>query len=168
MYCVNGESRSSLLIVYRLYDNCKQSKPLVTSTPSSCRFIYIKEFCSRWGPWLSLTSMCNVAQYKTECSWSLLQLHNTVGGVLWAAYCGRTNCGQRTVGGVLWADKLWAAYCGRTNCGRCTVGGQTVGGQTVDGQTVGGQTVGGQTVGGRNESRMPCIFLIYRVMYIQY
>ena len=34
------------------------------------------------------TCKCNwlneVTQYKTLCSWSLLLLHNTVGGVLWA------------------------------------------------------------------------------------
>ena len=45
---------------------------------------------SGMGPRPTMTSTCKrnllneVAQYKTVCSWSLLLLHNTVGGVLWA------------------------------------------------------------------------------------
>ena len=45
-------------------------------------------FWSHWSPCLSVNNVNmqhrnDVVQYKTACSWSLLLLHNTVGGVLW-------------------------------------------------------------------------------------
>ena len=68
------------------------------STMCTCCFIYLFIFKRAysilvpWGPTAVNDRLCTkckrnrlieVVQYKTACSWSLLLLHNTVGGVLW-------------------------------------------------------------------------------------
>ena len=78
----------------------------VTSTCKRNQLNEVVRYKTVGGPRSSVTSTCKhnqlneVVQYKTVCSWSLLLLHNTVGGVC-------------TVGGV-----LWVVYRGW-----CTVGG---------------------------------------------
>ena len=79
----------------------QHSKSPVRSTTSQCLFIYIYIYlfnraynilvpAGAHGRQRRHRTTCKrnqlnaVVQYKTVCSWSLLLLHNTVGGVLWA------------------------------------------------------------------------------------